>query len=50
MYIFIARRTQTSDPKNDLKRQIGMVHAKAYYTSREMRKGGIDAETSDMIA
>ena len=27
-----------------------MVHAKTYYTSREKRKGGMDAETFDMIA
>ena len=36
--VFIAGRKQTSDPKNDLKRQIGMVHAKAYYTSREKKE------------
>ena len=34
VYVFIAGRKQTSDPKKDPKRQIGTVHAKAYYTSR----------------
>ena len=32
--IFIAGRKQTSDPKKDLKKQIGAVQAKAYYISR----------------
>ena len=36
--VFIAGRKQTSDPKTDLKRQIGTVHAKAYYTSRGKKK------------
>ena len=48
--VFIAGRKQTSDPKKDLKRQIGTVQAKAYYTSREKRKGGMNAETFDTIA
>ena len=26
-----------------------MVHTQAYYTSRDMRKGGVDAETFDTI-
>ena len=37
--IFIAGRKQTSDPKKDLKKQIGAVQEKAYYTSRERKKG-----------
>ena len=48
--MFIAGRKQTLDPKNNLKQQIGTVHAKAYHTSREMRKDGMDAETFDTIA
>ena len=48
--MFIAGRKQTSDPKKDLKRQIGMIQANAYYTSRETRKGGMVAETFDTIA
>ena len=35
--VFIAGRKQTSDPMKDLKRQIGTVHAKAYYSSREKK-------------
>ena len=40
--VFIAGRKQTLDPKKDLKRQIGTVQAKAYYTSRgkEERRNG----------
>ena len=38
------------DPKNDLKRRIGTVHAKAYYTSRGKGRGGMEAETFVMIA
>ena len=48
--IFIAGMKQTSDPKKDLKRQIGTVQAKAYYISMEKRKGRMDAETVDTIA
>ena len=47
--VFIAGRNPTSDPKINLKRQIGTVHAKAYYTRRETRKGGMDTETFDVI-
>ena len=47
--VFIAGRKQTSDPKNGLKRQIGTVQAKACYTSRETRKGRMDAETFETI-
>ena len=42
-------RTQTLDPKKNLKRQIGTVHAKAYCTNREMKKDGMDAESFDKI-
>ena len=48
--VFIASRKQTSDSKKDLKKQIGAVQAKAYYTSRESRKGGMNAGTFDTIA
>ena len=48
--IFITGRKHTSDPKKDLKKQIGAVQAKAYYTSRGSKKGGMDAETFDTIA
>ena len=48
--VFIAGRKQTSDPKKDLKKQIEAVQAKAYYTSRESRKGGMNAGTFDTIA
>ena len=37
-------------PKKDPKRQLGAVQAKSYYTIRETRKGGMDAETFDTIA
>ena len=46
----IAGRKQTSDPGKDLRRQIGTVFAKQYYTTRERRKGGMDEETFDLIA
>ena len=48
--VFIAGRKQTSDPKKDLKKQIGAVQAKAYYASRESKKGGMNARTFDTIA
>ena len=40
--MFIAGMNQTLDPNNNLKRQIGTVHVKAYYISRgetERRNG-----------
>ena len=47
--VFITGRKHNSDPKNDLKRHIGTVQAKTYYTSRETRKVRMDAETFDAI-
>ena len=48
--MFIVGKKQTLDPKKHLKRQIGTIQAKAYYTGREKRKGGMDAEVFDMIS
>ena len=36
--VFIAGRNQTSDPKKDLKQQVGTVQAKAYYISRKKER------------
>ena len=38
VYVFIAERKQTSDPKKDLKQQIGTIQVEAYYTGREKEK------------
>ena len=48
--VFIVGRKETSDPRKDLKQQIGTVQGKTYYTSREKRKGGMDAAVFDMVA
>ena len=48
--VFIAGRKQTSDPKKNLKKQIGVIQVKAYHTSREKRKGEMDAEVFHMIS
>ena len=48
--VFVAGKKQPSDPRNDLKRQIGMVQAKAYYTDRGKRKGGMDAAVFDIVS
>ena len=41
--VFIPARKHTLDPKKALNRHIRTVQAKAYYTSRETRKGRMDA-------
>ena len=43
-------RKQTSDPRKDLKQQIGEQNAKDFYTSRERSKGGMDKPTFSSIA
>ena len=43
--VFFEGKEQTSDLKEDPKKQIGAVQVNAYYTIREKRKGGMDAET-----
>ena len=50
MCVFVAGRNQTSDPEKDLKQQIGTLQARAYYTRREKRKGGMDAKIFGMVA
>ena len=36
--MFIADKKHTSEPKKDLKQQIGTVQEKAYYTSRKKKE------------
>ena len=38
VYVFTAGRKQTLGPKEDLKRHIGTVQAKAYYTSKKKKR------------
>ena len=48
--VYIRGRKQTSDPRKDLKQQIGEQAAKDFYTSRERSKGGMDKPTFSSIA
>ena len=48
--VYIRGRKQTSDPRKDLKQQIGEQAAREFYTSREKSKGGMDEPTFSSIA
>jgi len=48
--VYIGGKKQTSDPRKDLKKQIGEQAAKEFYTTREKSKGGMDKETFSSIA
>ena len=48
--MYIGGKKQTSDPRKDLKKQIGVQAAKDFYTTREKSKGGMDKETFSSIA
>ena len=48
--VYIGGKKQTSDPRKDLKKQIGKQTATEFYTTREKSKGSMDEETFSSIA